>query len=139
MTPEQRDPRVSSRPWQSIQVVGVYPVPEAPEPCHLIEVVVSDSRGFDVGDFVQPDPDQPEENWQTSWDERAMKPSGDSAITESFELSGRPELLEGDVRLVFFMHYLDPTRPLSTPFGTVELPEPTERPQRLSAIEYEEP
>ncbi len=98
---------------------------------------MGDSPGFDAGDFVQPEPDQPRENWQTAYDERVLNPPGGSPITELFELSRRPDLLEGDVRLVFFMHYLDPARPLSTPFGTVELPAPTERPLRLSAIDEE--
>jgi len=87
--------------------MGVYPVPEAPEPVHLIEVVVRDSPGFDPAEFVQPDPDQPDENWQTAYDERALNASGDRPITESFELSDRPDLFAGDVRFVFFMHYLD--------------------------------
>jgi hypothetical protein len=37
------------------------------------------------------------------------------------------------------MHYLDPARPLRTPFGDVELPDPNDRPYRLASIEYEEP
>jgi hypothetical protein len=123
----------------SVEVIGVYPVSEAPEPVHLIEIVVRDSPGFDPGEFVQPDPDQPEENWQTAYDERALDAPGNSAITESFELSGRPELLEGDVRLVFFMHYLNPERPIRTPFGDVELPNPSDWPDRLASIQYEEP
>jgi hypothetical protein len=123
----------------SVEVVGVYPVPEAHEPVHLIELVVRNSTGFDPASFSQPDPDQPEENWQVAYDERALNESGDTPITGSFELSRRPDLLKGDVRLAFFMHYLDPTRPLMTPFGAVELPNPTDRPPRLSTIEYEEP
>jgi hypothetical protein len=93
----------------------------------------------DPGDFVQPDPDQAEENWQTAYDERALDASGSSAITESFELSDRPDLLEGDVRLVFFVHHLDVTRPIRTPFGDIELPDPSDRPDRLAPIEYEQP
>jgi hypothetical protein len=123
----------------SVEIVGVYPVPGAPEPVHLVEVAVRDSPGFDAGDFVQPDPDEPEANWQTAYDERALDTSGSRAITDSFELSGRPDLLTGDVRLVFFMHYLDPAKPLRTPFGDVELPDPTARPDRLASIEYEQP
>ena len=95
--------------------------------------------GFDPARFVQPDPGEPEENWQVAYDERAMNVTGDTAITDSFELASRPDLLQGDVRLVFFMHYLDAARPLITPFGALELPTPTDRPQRLSSIEYEEP
>ena len=123
----------------TVEVIGDYLVPGAPEPVHLVEVVVRDSPGFDPGAFVQPDPARPEENWQTAYDERALNESGDAPITESFELSRRPDLLEGDVRLVFFMHYLDPARPLMTPFGAIDLPDPRDRPQRLSKIEYEEP
>jgi hypothetical protein len=123
----------------TVEVIGVYPVPESPEPCHLVEVVVRDANGFDFSRFVQPDPRQPEANWQTAWDERALNEAGDSAITDSFELGDRPELLQRTGRFVFFLHYLDPDRPLSTPFGPVDLPVPTERPERLSGIEYEEP
>src|SRR5437660_10013390 len=106
----------------SVEVLGVYPIPGTPEPVHLIEVVVHRSPGFDPSDFVQADPGQPKTNWQTAYDERALNESGDSPITDSFELSGRPDLLEGDVRLVFFMHYLDPSAPLSPPFRPVDLP-----------------
>jgi hypothetical protein len=123
----------------SVDVIGVYPVPESVEPVHLVELVVRDSQGFDPADFVQPDPGQPQDNWQTAYDERALNASGTAAITESFELADRPELLRGDVRLVFFMHYLDPSRPLKTPFGEVELPTPSDRPDRLASIEYEQP
>jgi hypothetical protein len=87
----------------SVDVVGVYPVPEASEPVHLIELLVLDSPGFDPAKFVQPDLDEPEENWQVAYDERALNESGDVPITESFELSGSSELLKGDVRLVFFI------------------------------------
>jgi hypothetical protein len=81
----------------SVDVVGVYPVPEASEPVHLIELLVLDSPGFDPAKFVQPDLDEPEENWQVAYDERALNESGDVPITESFELSGSSELLKGDV------------------------------------------
>ncbi len=123
----------------SLEVLGVYPVPEAPEPCHLVEVSVRDSPGFDPSLFRQEDPDQPESNWQVAYDERALNAAGDAAVTESFELDARSELLRGDVRLVFFVHYLDTSRPLLTPFGPVALPDPVERPLRLVSIEYEEP
>ena len=136
MSPEG-DAYTSAMP--AVEVVGVYPIPEAPEPCHLVEVVVRDSEGFDPAQFVQPDSTQPEDNWQVAYDERALNASGDAPITESFELADRPELLEGTVRLVFFMHYLDPALRLRTPFGEVELPTPTEKPERLAAVRYEQP
>lgn len=49
-----------------VEVLGVYVVPEAPEPVHLSEFVVRESPGFDPAAFVQPDPGQPEESWQTA-------------------------------------------------------------------------
>ena len=47
--------------------------------------------------------------------------------------------IDGDARIVFFFHYLDPGRPLLTPAGRVPLPRATPRPRRLAAIAYEEP
>jgi hypothetical protein len=122
----------------SVEVVGVYPVRDLPEPVHLVELWVRGSEGFDPGEFVQPDPDQPEANWQTAWDERALDASG-SRATASFEISDKPELLQGDVRLAFFIHFLNPAQPIRTPFGEVELPNPTQRPDRLASIVYEPP
>src|SRR4051794_21427539 len=71
MTPDADRPAGSVAVVASVEVIGVYTVPEAPEPCHLIEIVVRDSSGFDAPKFVQPDPTQSEENWQVAYDERA--------------------------------------------------------------------
>jgi len=38
------------------------------------------------------------------------------------------EATRSNVRLAFFMHYLDADRPLRTPFGEVPLPAPSEGP-----------
>lgn len=123
----------------SIQVVGVYAVVEAHEPCHLVELAIADSPGFDASRFQQEEPGQPPENWQTAYDERVLSAAGDAVVADAWTLRSRPELLEGKVRLAFFMHYLDPSRPLLTPFGQVTLGEPSDRPARLTIIEYEEP
>ena len=74
-----------------------------------------------------------------AYDERVLNDAGDVVLTEPFELARRPDLLQGDVRLVFFMHYLDPSRALRTPFGDLQLPHPSERPSRLARITYEAP
>ena len=116
-----------------VEVVGVYPVPEAPEPCHLVEVIVTDAPELDVGEFTQETPRQPPENWQAPWDERFLNAHGDS------EDPGAAERRRGSLRLAFFFHYLDADRPLETPFGPVPLPTPTDRPSRLDWLQYEEP
>ena len=120
----------------AVEVVGIYPVLEAPEPCHLVEVIVRDSPGFDIGAFQQEQPGQPPDNWQAPWDERILNAEGDK-VTAEYQID--PEALRGTVRLAFFLHHLEPSRPLLTPFGSTPLPEQSERPERLAMIEYEEP
>jgi hypothetical protein len=117
-----------------IEVIGCYPVVEAREPCHLLELVVTNSPGFDIGSITQDDPTQPRENWQAPYDERLLTAEGDA----DQEASLRPEALRGDLRLAFFMHYLDPSRLLTTPLGDVP-PRATVRPERLGWLGYEEP
>jgi hypothetical protein len=37
-----------------LQIVGVYPIPQAEEPCHLIEIVLKGAiENFYMGDFTQ--------------------------------------------------------------------------------------
>ena len=97
---------------------GVHPV-EAPQPCHLIEAELGDPESFDWAAVTQEEPGQPRSNWQAPWDEQPL----DSAET----------------RWAFFFHYLDPSRPLLTPNGPVELPPETPVPDHLANIRYESP
>lgn len=116
-----------------VEIIGVYPVPDAPEPCYFVEVDVRDSPGFNVGEFTQEAPGKPRESWQAPYDEHLLNAEGDEVVPTRWPIA--PEMLTGNVRLVFFMHYL----PLRTPFGEIPLPEPNEQPERLAIIEYEEP
>jgi hypothetical protein len=79
-----------------VEVLGVYDVPEAPEPCHLIEIVVPSDTDF--AEITQADPDLPRTHWQVPWDERVLETVGDS------------------VQVVFFFHYLVP-KSRSLPHG----------------------
>jgi hypothetical protein len=104
-----------------ISVLGVHPV-EASEPCHLIEISVTDPVGrFHWNDVTQEYPDQPRSNWQTAYDEQVLEETSDQA------------------RYVFFFHYLDFSRPLITSFGEIQLPEPTPLPTHLRNIDYHPP
>lgn len=121
------------------QIIGIYPV-AAPESCHLIEMLIHGSNGpFDVGAITQEDTDQPPENWQVPYDERIISADGNAILTEPFEAQGDEEKWSGDFRLGIFFHCLDPSKPLRTPFGEMQLPEPEEVPERLQPFEYEEP
>ena len=114
-----------------VEILGIYPV-EADEPCHLVELIVRESdRRFDVGAFTQEIPDEPRDDWQVPWDELFLDADGNSTVAD--------HSWSGDLRIVFFFHYLDQRRPLITPFGDYSLPDETPRPARLAFLEYEPP
>ena len=77
----------------AVEVVGVYPVKEALEPCHLVEITVTDSPGFELSEFRQEDPGQPQENWQVAYEECVLNEFGDAVVADSWTLRSRPELL----------------------------------------------
>ena len=118
-----------------LEIMGVYPVPEAEEPCHLVEWRVEDHEGcFDVSWLRQPTPGEPEENWQAPYDEYLLSAEGAEGepILGPFEGAGA-------ARFCFFQHYLQTGAPFETPAGPILPPAPTERPERLEFVEYEAP
>ena len=103
------------------RIVGVHPV-DAAEPCHLCELVVENaSYDIEFGEFTQPIVGRDRSYWQVPYDERLI------SKTKEFR------------SYVFFFHYLDIAQPMQSPFGALELPEPTARPARLNFITYESP
>jgi hypothetical protein len=103
------------------RIIGVHPV-DAPEPCHLCEVVFDGDAGdVDFGQFTQPLAGRDQSYWQVPWDERLLS----SAETSR--------------SYVFFFHYLDFSQPMQSPFGPLFLPKPSPRPERLSFVTYESP
>jgi hypothetical protein len=119
-----------------IEPIGVYRVSEAEQPAYLVELWV---RGYkdklDFGKFSQRieglDPSQE----QVAYLEHSLSDDGASGTWLPME----PQAFDRDIRVAFFLHFLDTERPLNAPFGPVFLPSPTERPGRLSFIEYFEP
>jgi hypothetical protein len=117
-----------------LEVIGVYPVKESEQPCYLIELRVSHHHGpLDIGSFYQP-PRKKNGNEQVAYGEYVLNSAG-TAGTESFEDID----VDGDVRLAFFVHFLQDNWRLATPTGIVQLPIATPKPDRLSFIEYHEP
>jgi hypothetical protein len=120
-----------------IDVLGIYPV-EAPEPCHIIELMIRGHVGvLDVGAFTQERPGQPRSNWQVPWDERVLSTDGTKDLLGQF-----PVRIASDgtaLRLAFFFHYLDFDRPLITPAGELALRDPEDKPDRLAFLNYESP
>jgi hypothetical protein len=122
-----------------IEVIGLHPVP-ATEPIHLIELLVRDAQGFfDIGGITQEVAGQPRSNWQVPYMEHILNSSGDEILADDLDAPNMPELWKTDMRLAFFLHYVDVSKPLKTPFGNVRLPAESELPIRLGMIQYEEP
>jgi hypothetical protein len=121
--------------FMKVKVIGVHPVEEAREPCHLIEFLVEGEGEFEVGSITQPNPSQPKANWQVAYDEYRLAPDGSSG--EPLGLG--PVDLRGQVRLAFYFHYLSLNEPLSTPAGPVALPPVTPMPHRLGFMKYDPP
>jgi hypothetical protein len=120
----------------SARIIGAYRV-RSSEPCHLVEFeVIGGTDPIDLLGITQEVPGQPRSNWQVPYDEQYLEVGGKRPISPS-EPWAQPE--EPDFRLVFFFHYLDFTRPLLTPFGTMELPKPKRKPGRLGFVIYEPP
>lgn len=119
-----------------VQVVGLYPVTDHPG-VHLVELIVeAPPEEFDIGDFTQEDPSLPDDEWPVPHDERYLNEGGDQVVGDLFEEPPSTPT----TRLAFFLHGLDPARPLITPFGQVPLPAPQPMPARLAGlIEYEPP
>jgi hypothetical protein len=119
------------------EVKGVYPV-DGPEPCHLVEVEISDHVGrVNVRGFTQEWPGKPPSSWQVAWDERVLNGDGTEDVAGRFP---REVVANGAaLRLAFFFHYFDLSRPLLTPAGCVSLPPAVRRPERLAFMQYERP
>lgn len=121
----------------TIDVIGIY---DADVPVHLIEILVKNSNGiFDLAEITQEIPDQSRRNWQAPWDEKILDHTGKKIIADYFSAREKPELWIGNIRMAFFFHYLDFSRPLMTPFGPIILSNEGPKPNRLSEIEYESP
>ena len=105
-----------------VQVIGVHPVRTAPEPCHLVEMAFRDyTCDWEWVDVTQEQKGRHKNNWQVAYDGRLLEQTEDAS------------------RVAFFFHYLDFAKPLLTPVGSAELPEPTDVPPHLAHIKYEEP
>lgn len=123
----------------TIDVVGVYAVAGEPN-VHLVELIVRYCEGiFDLGAFTQEEAGLPESDWQVAYDEQVLDLNGTKILSGDLSRKGETDIWTGDVRLVFFFHFLNLSRPLKTPFGDVSLPQPTAMPERLSTIRYEPP
>ena len=118
----------------TIEILGVYPVEGSELPCHLIECVVraddlcaASSKIFHDCSHIRPG------LTQAAYDTVILTPSGGQAEPPVCwrNVGGRSE-----IRVAFFMHYVNFDKPLVTCAGDLALPPPQPRPDRLSFIKY---
>jgi hypothetical protein len=136
---EARARRAAAKVSGHAVAVGVYSI-KAAEPCHLVELQLEGvGPGLDFGGFTQPAAGQPQAVWQVPWMEVVLNSTGTKVVADSVAIDKHPEMLLGNVRVAFFMHYLDLGRPLTSQLGEIPLPQPTSKPSRLKVIKYEPP
>lgn len=89
----------------------------------LLDVLVSNpDKRFDVGDFGQPSSDQ------APYNEAYLSLDGTSVVS-------RFEPPAGDsLRVTFFLHFFDPTKPLATSYGEIPIPATQEMPKNFQEI-----
>lgn len=64
----------------SVEVLGVHRV-DAPEPCHLVEVLIRDSTGpVDLAHFTQDASPLPRSEWQVPYDEHLVSETGAGSL-----------------------------------------------------------
>jgi hypothetical protein len=117
-----------------IEIIGVYAITEAN--CHLIEVRILDHFGpIEMAEFTQQNSYE-NVGWQVAWDERILNSAGTKDIGGKFPTE---ILVNGEARIVFYMHYLDFNMPLKTPIGRLKLPDASLYPKRLAFLRYDPP
>ena len=119
-----------------IKIIGVYLI-ESDEPCHLIELSIHGlGSDFDMASFTQEIPYESEDHWQVPYDEHFLTLDGLMVLNPS-----NPDEIpvDGNARVAFYFHYLDVKRPIKTPFGDLDLPKVTKKPERLNMMEYDPP
>ena len=113
---------------KELEIIGIYNIENNPD-VHLIELRYS-SDSINMMDFTQEIESLPTSSWQAPYDERFLDQEGLNIVEEQ---------TKGNIRIVFFFHFIDFNKPLVTPEGNKILPMPTEIPDRLAKIiKYEE-
>jgi hypothetical protein len=95
----------------------------------LFELLISNrDERFSVDDFGQPGSDQ------AAYDEAYLSLDGERAISEAFDTPGGDSL-----RVCFYLHFVDTTRPLKTTYSLLPIPALKPIPDRLQKLVPYEP
>ena len=120
----------------NVQIIGVYAI-DASEPCHLVELQITNHFGeLEFGQFTQEWLGKERSSWQVPWDERIINDEGTQDAMGRFPQNVK---VHGQIRVVFFFHYLNLDRPLITPAGRIRIPDAKVLPARLKFMQYDPP
>jgi hypothetical protein len=104
---------------------------ESLESVVLIEVAVSHRDGrFAMRDFTQRRDDLPRDSWQSAWEEAFLTADGINRLAVPFNKTPAGD----DLRIAFYLHFWDPSKPLCSSYGDVVCPQPAEIPERLEKL-----
>jgi len=96
----------------------------------LIEALVHNrDERFAVGHFLQRMEGIPRDRWQVAYAEAFLTPDGASVIpTRGYDVP------PGDLRIAFFLHFWDSSKPLASSYGDIHCPAPGLMPERLERL-----
>lgn len=103
----------------------------------LIEMLINDSsENIDFAEFVVPDPNLDEDDWQCAYLEQYLNSEGTDKICELYD---EPEEAVKPCRIAFFIYKFDEQdRKIITPYGSFPLEDLKHVPERLlNCIEFE--
>lgn len=103
----------------------------------LIEMLINDSsENIDFGEFVVPEQNLPESDWQCAYLEQYLNSEGTEKICDLYD---EPEEAVIPCRIAFFIYKFDnQERKIITPYGTFSLEDLKPMPERLlKCIEFE--
>jgi hypothetical protein len=116
-----------------IAVLGLHPIRDADQPCHLVELKVSNYKGvLDLSAIRVPHPRGKPGLEQVPYLPHVLDKTGSSGT----DLGTEDPVVKGECRLAFFIFYLAESWKLESPVGPLPLPRETPVPRRLRFMKY---
>lgn len=101
----------------------------------LIEALAENiTESLKLGEIGQMQPEHPNDPsyMQVPYEEGLLSADGEALLAHGFDWESEKE--RGTFRFGFYLHFYDPSKPLTTPFGEVVCPAVAEAPVRLMML-----
>lgn len=122
--------RLSEEVWGDRSSDSLSLAKEQLEGLFVVELLVRSGTGtFNAGQLAQAMPDDRDESTQVPYDESFWSADGSEYLQHDAPPGNPP------YRVVFYLHYFDPSKPLVAEWGSiVQLPERTKLPARIANV-----